>query len=550
MKKIKAAESALSSERLNTWAAAFQAALKEKTALVKKLQAEEEWRKKQRNRYCKDKVFMEGCPLQYSESRLTEWRKRIMVAVESRASGAGGTVEEGDKLKTLQVVPFPGTVKDYMDEMQKESTSFGKHWFVYRVQHGSYQRMWKEETMVPGMLYIILDFAMNYSHEHLRETATEFFAKNQTTLLPAVVRILAPTGVDGKFELQQHSRVYLSEDRRHSNNFVQKVMDDLLTHFKGIMEEQAAGVEECMMQRLCVWSDGCGGQFKNKWQMNKLVKLVGDVRFGLVGCEHHFFASCHGQGPCDGLGGWTKTFLRNQEMREGNHMEKSLELFTVLVRHVGYGDNKEWEAATGVQLKSTFMFMSLVGTDREEVKDMPGIKSNHCFVTAGGFIYMFPTSCTCPPCRRMEYRNCELVVSGERGEGKRMDLDAFVPPIQEKRSNFEADSKQGRAVLAECEVGDWVLMRTDADQIMVYPDDKPKNWTCQGRFRLAQIARLPPPAVEGTRPASRSRRSAGKFLVFYAQEEVVEEKSKPRLRACLSCSGQVPTTHHRESKSR
>jgi len=37
--------------------------------------------------------------------------------------------------------------------------------------------------------------------------------------------------------------VYLSEDRRHSNNFVQKVMDDLLAHFKGIMEEQAAGVE-------------------------------------------------------------------------------------------------------------------------------------------------------------------------------------------------------------------------------------------------------------------------------------------------------------------
>jgi hypothetical protein len=364
--------------------------------------------------------------------------------------------------------------------------------------------MWEEETMVPGMLYIILDFAMNYSHEHLTETQTEFSSKNQTTLLPVVVWFLAPTGVDGKFELQQHSRVYLSEDRRHSNNFVQKVMDDLLAHFKGIMEEQAAGVEACMMQRLCVWSDGCGGQFKNKWQMSKLVNLVKDVRFGLVGCEHHFFASCHGKGPCDGLGGWTKTFLRNQEMREGNHMENSLELFTVLVRHVGYGDNKEWKAATGVQLKSksrTFMFMPLVETDREEVKDMPGIKSNHCFVTAGGF----PTSCTCPPCRRMEYVDCELVASGERGEGKRMDLDAFVPPIQEKRSNFEATSKRGWAVLAECEVGDWVVMRTDAEQIREYPADKPKNWTCRGCFRLAQIAQLPPPPVEGARPASRSR---------------------------------------------
>ena len=312
--------------------------------------------------------------------------------------------------------------------------------------------------------------------------------------------------------------MYLSEDRRHSNNFVQKVMDDLLAHFKGIMEEQAAGVEEFMMQRLCVWSDGCGGQFKNKWQMSKLVNLVGDVRFGLVGCEHHFFASCHGKGPCDGLGGWTKTYLRNQEMREGNHMEKSVELFTLLVRHVGYGNNAEWAATTGVLLKSksrTFMFMPLVGTDREDVRDMPGIKSNHCFVTAGGSIWMFPTSCTCPPCRGMDYEKCELVASGERGMGRRMDLDAFVPAIQEKRSNFEATLEQGRAVLAECGVGDWVLMRADVDQIRVY-HDKPKNWTCQGRFRLAQIAELPPPPPVGpARVSSRARRGAGKFLVFY-----------------------------------
>ena len=73
---------------------------------------------------------------------------------------------------------------------------------------------------------------------------------------------------------------------------------------------------------------------------------------------------------------------------------------------VQYGNNDEWEAATGVQLKAksrTFVFVDLVGVDRNVVKDMTGIKSNHCFVTAGGFIYMFPTSCTCPPCRGMEY---------------------------------------------------------------------------------------------------------------------------------------------------
>jgi hypothetical protein len=65
-------------------------------------------------------------------------------------------------------------------------------------------------------------------------------------------------------EAQQHSGVYLSEDRRHSNNFVQKVLDDLLTHFKGIIGKEAAGVEECMMRRLCVWSDGCGSRTSDR----------------------------------------------------------------------------------------------------------------------------------------------------------------------------------------------------------------------------------------------------------------------------------------------
>jgi len=140
-------------------------------------------------------------------------------------------------------------------------------------------------------------------------------------------------------------------------------------------------------------------------------------------------------------------------MKEANHSETSMELFTLLVRHVGYGNNAEWAAATGVELKSksrTFMFMELVGVDREDVRDMAGIKSNHCFVTASGCIWIFPTSCTCLPCRAMKYEECHLVTTGERGKGKQMKLDAYIPAIQGKRSNFEATLKRGRAVLAEC----------------------------------------------------------------------------------------------------
>jgi len=55
---------------------------------------------------------------------------------------------------------------------------------------------------------------------------------------------------------------------------------------------------------------------------------------------------------------------------------------------------------------------------------MAGIKSQHNFVTAGGYLYMLPTSCTCQPCKKMMYGECELMASGKRGGGKQVDLKA------------------------------------------------------------------------------------------------------------------------------
>ena len=78
-------------------------------------------------------------------------------------------------------------------------------------------------------------------------------------------------------------------------------------------------------------------------------------------------------------------------------------------------------------------------------------------------IHMFPTSCTCPPCRGMEYEKCELVASGDRGKGKRMELKAFIPANQEKRSNLSSTLERGWAVLAECRVGNCVLMPADGE---------------------------------------------------------------------------------------
>ena len=103
--------------------------------------------------------------------------------------------------------------------------------------------------------------------------------------------------------------------------------------------------------------------------MNKLVKLVTkDTRFGLEGAEHHFFASCHGKGPCDGLGGWVKTFLRWMEMQNG-YLGTGEEVHKLLKEMKEYTDREEYAQKTGTDLKCqsrTFRYVKLVGVEKSD----------------------------------------------------------------------------------------------------------------------------------------------------------------------------------------
>ena len=478
---------------------------------------------------CKDGVFLEGCPLQYGPQAVA-WTENVWREVITGKSGPGGAVEEGDKTKVLQLEKRQGTIADLMKKLQKETGSFTRHWHVYRKQQGAYHRMGKKETMVPGVLYIIMDFAMNYSHDHLIEVQSAFFAKDQTTILPVVVWFLAP-GPDGKGEVQQHSRVYSSADRHHTNNFVQVVLDDALAYFKGVMEKAAEGSVDFFMKRMCLWSDGCAAQFKNRWQMNKLVKLLHDTHFGLVGAEHHFFASCHGKGPCDGLGGWVKTFLRWMEMQNGVYLGTSEEVHKLLKEMKEYTDREEYAQKTGTDLKCqsrTFMYVKLVGVEKDQVTELQGIKSMHCFVaTTDGCIRMFPTSCTCLHCLAMEYDTCIKVASGERGEGREVLLYTFTPPSQASRTEYCNFLDHGKKELLTCEVGDWMLMRVLDEERKVYAAPQSGNWDCEGAFRLAQLAVVPETPHEDGRRRGRGRGRKGDgtdILVFYADETIKEKE--------------------------
>ena len=61
------------------------------------------------------------------------------------------------------------------------------------------------------------------------------------------------------------------------------------------------------------FSDGCAGQYKNRYNFTNLYYHEKD--FGLA-CEGHFFATSHGKNACDGIGGTVKVATAHASLQK------------------------------------------------------------------------------------------------------------------------------------------------------------------------------------------------------------------------------------------
>ena len=69
------------------------------------------------------------------------------------------------------------------------------------------------------------------------------------------------------------------------------------------------------VKQLYYFSDGAGSQYKNKYNFINL--CYHEEEFG-VKVEWNFFASSHGKGACDGLGGTIKRFAKKESLQRVN----------------------------------------------------------------------------------------------------------------------------------------------------------------------------------------------------------------------------------------
>ena len=65
-------------------------------------------------------------------------------------------------------------------------------------------------------------------------------------------------------------------------------------------------------QKIIYFSDGCAAQYKNRKNFVNLCHHEEDFR---ISAEWHFFATSHGKGACDGVGGTVKRLAARKSLR-------------------------------------------------------------------------------------------------------------------------------------------------------------------------------------------------------------------------------------------
>jgi hypothetical protein len=383
-----------------------------------------------------------------------------------------------------------GERKGYFAFFLRLLSTFMWHDYVNNNQYQECQRSSKE-GLKPGYLWMQTDFAANLENRSRMETQSGWFSKLQTTILPIVVRYIDKGGT-----LREEYRVYVSDDLSHSHNFVKHCLEDCIIHYASLFESNGMAP----LTHVMIWSDGCGSQFKNRWQLWWLVKMVAThmlrtlkgTIIKLVDVTHHFFASCHGKGPCDSCGARTKDKIHKAELGDMT-FNSSSEHYEYLRDHatIEEGDSKGRNVCRYVWIAN-----GSVDSERPDLIAVRGLKAMHMFRgKAGDKIQMNKLSCCCPTCMKGGDGNAEDPAcrnhKQQRPPAVTRNMRTEANAAAATRSAARAAMDYAVSALEGSRAGDLVLIYVMREDRKVYiPEDHrrfEKAWNCRGRYRLAQL---------------------------------------------------------------
>ncbi|XP_071944232.1 uncharacterized protein [Antedon mediterranea] len=208
--------------------------------------------------------------------------------------------------------------EEFIENLADKIVKLTRHSFTSKSQSG-YMRNLKG-TLQP-MEEIILqgDFAENYAYVVQDEIQSFHWENSQATLHPFVAYYCLQDGT-----LEHINICIISDCREHTTVTVYAFLKVVIPYLKTKLPT---------MKKVHYFTDGCGGQYKNKYNFINLCHHQED--FGLD-AEWNFFATSHGKSACDGIGGTVKRLVTKRSLQRLTecHILTSLSMFDYCVKNI------------------------------------------------------------------------------------------------------------------------------------------------------------------------------------------------------------------------
>lgn len=177
--------------------------------------------------------------------------------------------------------------EEFIDELLEALNNLLRHSYIAKQQSKYFKDL--KENLPPGCFIVICDFAQNYSFVIQDEIQGFHWNNEQATLHPFVYYYKNETE-----DLKSGSFVAISDCKKHDTVLFYLFQKQFMKFLKK---------KHNNVVKVIYFTDGCSGQYKNF--KNFLNITYHEEDFGIP-AEWNFFATSHGKGACDGIGGTVK----------------------------------------------------------------------------------------------------------------------------------------------------------------------------------------------------------------------------------------------------
>lgn len=252
---------------------------------------------------------------------------------------------------------FCKTVEEFVDSFCEQLVGLKKHSFTSRQQSKYYKDL--KEQIQENEAVVSLDFSENYSFVVQDEAQSFHWNNDQATVHPFAVYY------NEKGEIKYTSFVIISECLIHDSVAVHLFQRKLISFLKSNVLPS--------LKKIYYFSDGSAAQYKNRKNFINICNHEKD--FGIE-TEWHFFATAHGKGTCDGLGGTVKRLAAKASLQRpyNGQIMTPLQLFQWSEENI---PNIKFEYCTNLEYSEE---ESLLKYRIQEAETIKGTQQFHTFI--------------------------------------------------------------------------------------------------------------------------------------------------------------------------